>query len=119
MVKDGVPLDGQDGHSGSLVVGWNLLTVLKKNPAWPLPLPCPGGLEETHGISACPVCEPLYLNLKKTFYLCSFVYMCVCVYPCAGVHALACVWRLEDSWWELVLSFHHVSSEDQTQVLRL
>lgn len=79
MVKDGVPLDGQDGHSGSLMVGWNLLTVLKKNPAWPLPLPCPGGLEETHGISACPVCEPLYL---KENFLSLFIRVCVCVYFC-------------------------------------
>lgn len=38
---------------------------------------------------------------------------------CVGAHAMALVWRLEDTLWELVLSFHRVDPENQTQVLSL
>lgn len=43
----------------------------------------------------------------------SFTYLLICV--AGGM----CVWRSENSVWELVVSFHHVSSEDGIQAVRL
>lgn len=36
-----------------------------------------------------------------------------------GAHATACIERSEDNFRELILFFYHVSSKDQTEVLRL
>lgn len=45
-----------------LEVGWSLLTIFRKNPAWPLLFPYPGYLEGTHVASqGCLVCEPLFI----------------------------------------------------------
>lgn len=38
---------------------------------------------------------------------------------CADTSAIKCLWRSEDNLEELVLSFHHVVPEDQTQVFKL
>lgn len=40
--------------------------------------------------------------------------VCVCTYVCRHVLATALVWRLEDSFLELVLAVHQVSPEDGT-----
>lgn len=46
------------------------------------------------------------------------VCLCVCVCACLCV-CYVCVYRSEDNSHEKVLSFHHVDSRDQTQILRL
>ena len=45
--------------------------------------------------------------------------MCVCMYVHMSVHAMTWMWSSEDSFWELVLTFHHVGLGDQTQAVRL
>jgi hypothetical protein len=46
-------------------------------------------------------------------------YVCVCVCVCARVCSRVSVWRLEDIFVELALSFHsYVGSEDRAQVAR-
>lgn len=48
------------------------------------------------------------------FVWCIYVHVvCMCVYVC--VH----MWRSEDNPQELVPSFHHVCSRDQTPAIRL
>lgn len=41
------------------------------------------------------------------------------MHGCVCVIAMACVWRSEDNFWELVLSFYHVGSWNHTEVVRL
>lgn len=38
---------------------------------------------------------------------------------CVVAHAMVPVWEAEDTLWELVLSFHCVDPENQTQILSL
>lgn len=42
-----------------------------------------------------------------------------CVYTCVYVWECAFMWRLEDNFWKLFLSFCHVGVGDQSQVIRL
>lgn len=44
-----------------------------------------------------------------------FLNLCSCVH----LHAVVCMWRLEDSLWELALSFYRMGSKDWTQIVRL
>lgn len=46
-----------------------------------------------------------------------FIFAFICLRR--GVYATACVWRAEDNFREPVLSFHHMGSGDQTQVVKL
>lgn len=64
-------------------------------------------------------------NLLFTFtiynlsLLCMF-YMCLCVCVCGGQTCIVHMWKSEDSFDELVLSFHpYMGSEDWTHVTRL
>ena len=69
----------------------------------------------------------VYINTHVCKFLCRCVCMCVCVwcmYVCGvcvhmlrmSAHSTACLWSSEEILWELVLSFHHMSSKNWTQV---
>lgn len=49
----------------------------------------------------------------------SFWHLCDCFVFGGGMLMSQCVWQSEDSFWGLVLSFHHVSSWDWIQIIRL
>lgn len=41
------------------------------------------------------------------------------VYLCMYTRATASMWRSENNFWELILSFYHVGPGNETQVIRL
>lgn len=48
-------------------------------------------------------------EVHHSFFICC---VCVCVYVCICMRTMVCTWRLEDSLWESILSFHYVGLGD-------
>lgn len=47
---------------------------------------------------------------------CVCMFVCICV---GNLYAIVFMWWPEDNLWEFVLSFHHVGTEDSTQIIML
>lgn len=62
-------------------------------------------------------------SLKKWLYLVMCVYVCVCpcvsVWVCRGACTILHIWRSDTDLRQSVLSFPHMGSEDQTQIVSL
>lgn len=67
------------------------------------------------GKNHCPCLHKFVQEVHISFFFFKkhFTYLlCVCVYVCACMHTMVCMWRLEDSLLESVLSFHYVGLGD-------
>lgn len=87
---------------------WPRCTVYSPSPLMPVgrvPVAFPGGLPAA--TLSWQLCGPGASGPPKHFY----------VGGC--VHDTAYVWRSEDNFQEMVLSFHHIGLKNQTQTVRL